>query len=60
MTIVSFMATSIINYKCPNCHQDSLTKVDQMIRCTCGWWMLVEEEEITALSSYKYVTVVAS
>jgi len=54
------MATSIINHKCPNCRHDSLTKVDRMIRCTCGWWMLVEEEESSTLSSFKYATVVAS
>lgn len=54
------MATSIINHKCPNCRNDSLTKVDCMIRCTCGWWMLVEEEERPALSSYEYATTVAT
>jgi len=32
-----------------------------MIRCTCGWWMLVEEEESTAaLLSYEVATVGAS
>jgi DNA-directed RNA polymerase subunit RPC12/RpoP len=54
------MATSIINYKCPNCRQDNLTKVDRMIRCTCGWWMLVDDEENSSLQSYEFATVAAS
>ncbi len=52
------MATSIINHRCPNCHHDSLTKVDSMIRCTCGWWMHVEEEESSAIPNYEYASVV--
>lgn len=55
------MATTIINYKCPKCHREGLTQIDRMVRCTCGWWMLLEEEtENVSLLSSEYATVVAS
>ncbi|MBD3190905.1 MAG: hypothetical protein GF308_09690 [Candidatus Heimdallarchaeota archaeon] len=33
---------SQIEMKCPNCQQFQLTRIDNMLRCTCGWWFLAE------------------
>ncbi|MFW9923668.1 MAG: hypothetical protein ACFFDW_10330 [Candidatus Thorarchaeota archaeon] len=55
------MATIIMNYKCPSCHRDALTQIDRMVRCTCGWWMFLEEDtDQVSLKSVEYATVVAS
>jgi hypothetical protein len=61
MRVVSSMAIQITNFKCPGCHDGNLTQVDRMIRCTCGWWAYVEEDEDEiALQSVEYIPVVAS
>jgi hypothetical protein len=43
--IVSKMATLYSKTKCPKCLNGSLTKIGQMIRCTCGWWGSAEEKD---------------
>lgn len=43
--LVSKMATLYSKTKCPKCLDGSLTKVGQMIRCTCGWWDCTEEKD---------------
>ena len=58
--IVSNMAaTQITNFKCPGCLNGHLTQVDRMVRCTCGWWIHVEEDEIS-IQSVEFIPVVAS
>ncbi|MGC9779115.1 MAG: hypothetical protein HZR80_07725 [Candidatus Heimdallarchaeota archaeon] len=52
------MASIYSKIKCPNCELGSLSKIDRMVRCTCGWWTQVEEEEISV--SITYATPVAS
>ena len=39
------MATLYSKTKCPKCLDGSLTKIGQMIRCTCGWWGTTEEKD---------------
>lgn len=54
------MATQITNFKCPGCLNSNLTQVDRMIRCTCGWWIYVEEDEEIPVQSVEFAPVVAS
>ena len=55
------MAIQITNFKCPGCLKGNLTQVDRFVRCSCGWWTYVEEdEEIAAVQSVEYAPVVAS
>lgn len=58
--LVTIMASLYEEFSCPNCHIGNLTKIDRMVRCTCGWWTLVEESEEVAINSNEYVTIVAS
>ena len=52
------MASIYSKIKCPNCVNGSLSKIDRMVRCTCGWWTQIEDEEIPV--SITLATPVAS
>ncbi|MFX1538558.1 MAG: hypothetical protein ACFFDI_30575 [Promethearchaeota archaeon] len=51
---------SLIEYECPNCHQRQLTKVERMLRCTCGWWMSLDENETIPVKRRRIVSAVAT
>jgi hypothetical protein len=55
------MALLYSKAKCPQCKEESLTKMGQMIRCTCGWWGHSDDiEEEVAEESVKYAQVLTS
>ncbi|MCF2143057.1 MAG: hypothetical protein K9W42_05100 [Candidatus Heimdallarchaeota archaeon] len=47
-------------FECPNCHKKTLTKIGKMIRCTCGWWLRIDEMEDIATKTMEYASIVAS
>ncbi|MHA1213549.1 MAG: hypothetical protein ACTSSH_13960 [Candidatus Heimdallarchaeota archaeon] len=54
------MAAIYAKFKCPNCYYGNLTKIDSMVRCTCGWWTQVNDEEKVPINNVEYATIVAS
>jgi hypothetical protein len=59
--IVSKMATLYSKTKCPKCVEGSLTKIGQMIRCTCGWWGYTEEkDDETPIQAIQVAQVIVS
>lgn len=52
------MATTINTIKCPNCNSGSLALIDRMVRCICGWWTFLEEEESVTHTNVDYATAV--
>ena len=49
----------IIKLKCPKCHSEELSKIDQMIRCTCGWWTQIDEENLIEANNYTIINISA-
>ncbi|MEA2071036.1 MAG: hypothetical protein U9O98_07070 [Asgard group archaeon] len=47
----------MVHFVCPKCHKTKLVQVDNMIRCTCGWWSTIKEEEKSALTKSNFAVV---
>ncbi|MBN1329627.1 MAG: hypothetical protein JXA54_09155 [Candidatus Heimdallarchaeota archaeon] len=54
------MAAIYDKFKCPKCFHGTLLKIDRMVRCTCGWWTQINEEEDVPINSIEYAIIVAS
>jgi hypothetical protein len=43
-----------IDYECPECHQLKVTKLDNMIRCSCGWWRMATDKDFITRDKVDY------
>ncbi len=55
------MATIVkVDFQCPNCHKQPLIKIDKMLRCTCGWWTIADDDEEVSVNNLNPLTILAS